>query len=449
MKDYILKQSGGERAAYVDYLLQRLTMFRQAGASFGQSHHGKISFHVTRKIVQSQLTWPLADETRFAETCAHIKAKIDDTILGRRNAAKGTPSYHSFEDHGKPKSRRAKPAASISTTIPAGQPSAPMQHKSVAIAPRSLVARAPVAPTTNVCRDVPSPVGVCATIAATLQTMAVEPNASEVAWLWHTTFEAVEAFVKTGKSEKRTKLRLLRFLVQHAGFLSRNQNALRRQSNRKLEHWRMNGRTAACLVDGRTEANAKRRVQLPAGDKDKIIAAALFKHGGDVAPAWRDCLERGELSAEINQRYLLNPTRKSHIPEAVARGVMSEAKLLLPHFHGPRQAKLNGAYIERDWSNVGAGDWYSSDDATLEIYAYLPDHTLTRGQFLPMIDERSKRILDFILVPEKHYTGINVRTLINRVCQRYGLPRCGFYLENGLWKSSKLVGGRCQSAKCR
>ncbi|MGC3961576.1 MAG: hypothetical protein QM813_27720 [Verrucomicrobiota bacterium] len=281
----------------------------------------------------------------------------------------------------------------------------------------------------------------CNAIAATLQSMAVNPNANEIASLWHTAFESVESFTKSGKSEKKIKRALIQYLAKHACFLAKNAAALRWNFNRKFEHWKLNGRIASCLVDGRIEANAKRRVELPAADRDKVITAALFKHGGEVAPAWRECLEQGNLSPDICQRYLLNPSRRSHVPEAVARDVIPEAKLLLQHRYGPRQAKLNGAFIERDWSKVGAGDWYSSDDATLEIYAYLPDNTLTRGQFLPMIDERSKRILDFVLVPERHYTGINIRTLINKVCERFGMPRCGIHLENGIWRKSQLVGG--------
>ncbi len=438
MKNYFLQPSGSDRAAYVDYLLQRLTDFRQAGKSYGQNHQGQFSIHITRKIVQSQLGWPLHDETHFVDTCSHIQSKIDDTILGRRNAARGTASYHSFADHGKPKPQRTKPAAEPVTPA---RPFAPSQN----VRPRVLVVRAAVAPSNNVRRDVPSTAGVCATIAATLQTMGVNPNANEIAQLWHTAFETVEAQVKLGKPEKKTKRALIRFLAQHTDFLSRNEATLRWSFNRKFDHWQMNGRVASCLVDGRIEANTKRRVQLSAADRDKVIATALDKHGGGVAPAWRDCLDRGELSPEINQRYLLNPSRKSHIPEAVARDVMPEVRLLLPHFQRPRHAKLNGAYIERDWSKVGAGDWYSSDDFTLEVYFYMPAEAggfvLSRGQWLPMIDERSKCILDFILVPEKHYTGINVRTLINRVCERYGLPRCGIHFENGIWRKSQLVGG--------
>lgn len=111
MKDYYLKPSGNQRTAYLEYLLKRLTDFRRAGSSYGQKHQAEISVHVTRKIIQSQLGWPLLDESHFAETCAHIQAKIHDTILGRRNAARGTRSYHSFEDHGKPKADAAAPAS--------------------------------------------------------------------------------------------------------------------------------------------------------------------------------------------------------------------------------------------------------------------------------------------------------------------------------------------------
>lgn len=290
----------------------------------------------------------------------------------------------------------------------------------------------------------PTPVA-CSSVAATLQSMAVNPNANEIASLWHVAFETVETLAKAGKSEKKIKRSLIQYLAKHATFLAKNGAALRWNFNWKFTHWQMNGRVASCLVDGRIEANAKRRVELCAADRDQVIKAALFKHGGEVAPAWRECLEQGNLSPDICQRYLLNPSRRSHVPEAVARDVIPEAKLLLQHRYGPRQAKLNGAFIERDWSNVGAGDWYSSDDFTLEVYFYLPDgegwFTLSRGQWLPMIDERSKRILDFILVPEKHYTGINVRTLINKVCERFGMPRCGIHLENGIWRKSQLVGG--------
>ena len=78
-------------------------------------------------------------------------------------------------------------------------------------------------------------------------------------------------------------------------------------------------------------------------------------------------------------------------------------------------------------------DWLCGDDATLEVYFYVPDgkgwFTLMRGQFLPMIDVRSLRVLGFGLRPEKSYNAAMIRTLITRVCDEHGLPRKGFYFE--------------------
>jgi hypothetical protein len=93
---YQLKSPGGDKARYVDYLIERLTKFRKSGAGFGQHFQGEISFGVTQKIIRAQLKCNLHDESRFDEVCAHLKRKIAATILGKRNAAKGSPNYHEF-----------------------------------------------------------------------------------------------------------------------------------------------------------------------------------------------------------------------------------------------------------------------------------------------------------------------------------------------------------------
>jgi hypothetical protein len=90
-------------------------------------------------------------------------------------------------------------------------------------------------------------------------------------------------------------------------------------------------------------------------------------------------------------------------------------------------------------------DWLCADDATLEVYFYVPDgkgwFTLTRGQLLLMIDVRSTRILGYALLPEKSYNARAIRTLITKTCDEHGLPRKGFYFESGIWKSSRLLKG--------
>lgn len=86
---------------YVEYLVDRLTQFREVGKSYGQRRTGRVQKGATRKILERQLgglTKNLAAD-RFKEIVAHLKGKIDTTAQGRRNRARGIPNYHPYEDH--------------------------------------------------------------------------------------------------------------------------------------------------------------------------------------------------------------------------------------------------------------------------------------------------------------------------------------------------------------
>lgn len=87
---------------YVEYLIKRLTTFRQAGKSFGQRRTGTIHAGGTRSILESEFGNLPKDLPvgKFDQLVARIKAKIDNTALGRNNEAKGIRNYHSFEEHG-------------------------------------------------------------------------------------------------------------------------------------------------------------------------------------------------------------------------------------------------------------------------------------------------------------------------------------------------------------
>ncbi len=105
MKDYFLKSSGPAKAtplqrSYVDYLLAQLTKFRKAGGgAYRQSFRAPVSFAVTRKIAANQLGVDLHGPAHFEAVCEYLKAKIEATILGRGNTARGVRSYHAFEEH--------------------------------------------------------------------------------------------------------------------------------------------------------------------------------------------------------------------------------------------------------------------------------------------------------------------------------------------------------------
>ncbi len=273
-----------------------------------------------------------------------------------------------------------------------------------------------------------------------------EPTAPEIQHLWLSSFDLHDDLVATGKKPKKAKLALLKFLQTNAPRLAESPDALRVAWNRKHARWVENGRKVSALADGRKEKSGYFRAPaLSETDRDKIIAHARFNCGGRISQAWRELCQRGQLSEEILSYYLHNPASKSHVPKAIRDLATHEVKLLNDIHHGPRQNKLNGAHILRDWSGVHAQDYWQSDDCTLGIYTFIPNaegwFDLIRGQFLPMIDLRSTRILNFAFLPERNYNARAIRTLITKTADEFGLPRKGFYFENGIWRDSKILKG--------
>ena len=133
------------------------------------------------------------------------------------------------------------------------------------------------------------------------------------------------------------------------------------------------------------------------------------------------------------------------MPGRIRKLIANKVKILRDHHHGPRRAKLNGAYINRDPSTFHSGDWFQADDCTLPNYYYTESDEgfqLVRGQFLAMCDVRTTFILGYVLIPQRNYTAHHIRNLTTVVADRYGLPRRGFYYENGMWKTARLLHGR-------
>jgi len=273
-----------------------------------------------------------------------------------------------------------------------------------------------------------------------------EPADAEKDYLWLRTFELFEEKLAAGKARKKVKSALVKFLARNAPFMSDSADGLRVAFNRKHSRWVESDRAALALQDGRKEKSGFHRApELKAEDRDALIAHAVLNCDGRVSQAWRELAGKNALSEELLAYHLSNPASKSYCPTRIREAVKYEVAMMDDIHHGPRQAKLNGAHINRDWSGVAAMDWLCGDDATLEVYFYVPDgkgwFTLMRGQFLPMIDVRSLRVLGFGLRPEKSYNAPMIRTLITRVCDEHGLPRKGFYFEGGIWKNSRLLKG--------
>jgi hypothetical protein len=94
--------SDPEKYNYVEYLIKRLTKFREAGVSYGQKRKGQIHTGSTRSILGDQLGGLPKDQPveHFEKVVAHIKGKIDKTILGKTRKSQGKRNYHEFNEHG-------------------------------------------------------------------------------------------------------------------------------------------------------------------------------------------------------------------------------------------------------------------------------------------------------------------------------------------------------------
>jgi len=266
------------------------------------------------------------------------------------------------------------------------------------------------------------------------------PTIEEEGCLLLRAFDLVETAQQGGQEGRACKRAVIEYLQRQAPFLAPTPGALRRDFNRKFARW-ATGRDVEAVLDGRAKANRQRRIELGQADRDAVVAYSTLLHDGAKAPAIRRAVKERALSEPLVNRLTEHPGAV----RSIVRAVGPEVGALRNIHRGPRTHRLQGADVQRDWSGVSAGDWFTSDDCTLPVYYWIADgrgwFSLTRGQFLPLMDLRSKRILDFVLLDSKSYSAASIRTLLNKGCSRFGLPRRGFAFERGIWESSRLLKG--------
>jgi hypothetical protein len=248
---------------------------------------------------------------------------------------------------------------------------------------------------------------------------------------------------RTGKP-RAVKRATLNFLFENASFLGKSEKGIKLQFDRKLKRWIAGGRVPAAIADARRKNPGRPTPKFSEQEEHALIAKSL-RSGGGLAQAWRESREKGLLGTRVSQHYTSTPARKSYVPDRIRKLIANKVKILRDHHHGPRRAKLNGAYINRDPSTFHAGDWFQADDCTLPNYYYTESDEgfqLVRGQFLAMCDVRTTFILGYVLIPQRNYTAHHIRNLTTTVADTYGLPRRGFYYENGMWRTARLLHGR-------
>ena len=275
-----------------------------------------------------------------------------------------------------------------------------------------------------------------------------QPTENEKAALWGQVFTLFAAGADTKRERKQLRKAIAKRLHQAAPWLAASERALRVSFERKFARWQASDGNSASLIDGRTQKRGVSRApEIPQADIDQIAGHAAFNCGGRVAQAVRDLATSGSRSSlsEATLDLITRPAAsKSYVNRRLAESVREDVKLVSPYLLGRKAIDDATAHIDRDYSQLVSMQVISADDLTAPVYFYVPDgngwYNLTRGQVLAMVDCRSLKIVAWSLQPERNYNALVIRTLMNRVCATWGVPRCWAF-ERGIWKSAHLVKG--------
>jgi hypothetical protein len=88
------------RRNYIRYLTERYFRYREADASFGPKAVRRFSYAVLFKNIESHFKAPtyFIPVARFDELVDFLQQRIEATILGKRNRARGHRNYETFDE---------------------------------------------------------------------------------------------------------------------------------------------------------------------------------------------------------------------------------------------------------------------------------------------------------------------------------------------------------------
>ncbi len=267
------------------------------------------------------------------------------------------------------------------------------------------------------------------------------PSATELDLLWADLMEFNDAHLPAGKARKKAKRKLLEFLLAEAPFLAKSFHALQEKFRTRLARWQSEGHTPAALADRRKGGSGRAPVAEPTEEDRQWLVVYASKYGGGINQGWREARLAKKFSPAFAAAYA-----KYHVcPRWIRDLVTPDVERMTVHLHGPHAAKTKGAYINRDPNGIAAGDWDQCDDMTLPVFWYeeTPDGIWHgQGQWLVWVDERSWMAYSQALISDRAYNAFSIRNSWTNKAAKHGLPRKGLYLENGIWRRSRVVAGR-------
>lgn len=88
------------RRNYIRYLAERYFRYREADASFGRKAVRRFSYAALFKNIESHFNAPtyFIPISRFDELVDFLQGRIEATIVGKRNRARGHRNYETFDE---------------------------------------------------------------------------------------------------------------------------------------------------------------------------------------------------------------------------------------------------------------------------------------------------------------------------------------------------------------
>lgn len=89
-------QQDAKKHNYLEYLVRRYNKFKE-----GHVGKAQMKYAVIKKRFEAKLGYPIkyTPLEHFTVACGWLQGRIDDTLVGRRNRARGYRSYSSFEEY--------------------------------------------------------------------------------------------------------------------------------------------------------------------------------------------------------------------------------------------------------------------------------------------------------------------------------------------------------------
>jgi DNA-binding MarR family transcriptional regulator len=279
---------------------------------------------------------------------------------------------------------------------------------------------------------------------ATAATPAASLTLEQREEAWTTAVDLYQSAIMSGHASGKTLAGIVEWIWEHVPNIAKSRGAIRRQLYRKIAQLEKRGNVS----DQRREANKRKRVlRLSREDRRAFLEVLISaRHYGEVDAAWRDCVKNKKVSEALLQRYPASEDHRDRCPKSIRRQFSRRLiQRALDLAYRPRKAAQSGPFSIIRHDGYHAGDWRTCDDFTLEVYFAPPAGDpcpLRKGQFLPVADCRSKKILHFALINAEGYRQDDIRILWKKDAQANGLPRCGWHAEAGLWKRGRLLGGK-------